>query len=117
MGFRAEMLSMATREREGPSTGRLLVAIYIESDREGLECLATDEELAGLSGMSVGMVRHALAWMERAGWVATLTVPPPRPNPGRKLVLMDHPAADWYVTETRRVIGSGAVSAGELSGG
>ena len=41
--------------------------------------------------------------MRAAGWVEILNLGPPHPEPGRRIVLMDHEAADWYVTEMRHV--------------
>ncbi len=91
------------------------MAVHLLSDPEGLVCLADDEELALASGIVACAVRRILGRLEAAGWVATLDVPPGRDGGGRGVVLMDHEAADWYASETRRIAGARGDSAGSAA--
>lgn len=94
---------------DGPAT-RLLLAIHMHADREGLECLASDAALAAAAGLRVRAIAGLIDDLERAGLVAVLVVPPPRANAGRKIVLMDHEVAEWYVVETRRALAAGILA-------
>jgi hypothetical protein len=68
---------------------KVLLAVYVLSDEEGLDCHASDRALAEASGRSVSSVRWALAEMERRDviWIFGPKIGLKR----RSFSLTDHP--------------------------
>ncbi len=96
-----------SRDRPGlhacdSSVRRLLVAIYFLSDPEGLTSRADDAQLAVEADLNPVEVYLGIRCLRRLGLIEQILFPDSHPQRGRTLVLMDHPAAIWYLTETRK---------------
>lgn len=85
-----------------PAVRTVLVAIYLLSDPEGLTSRATDDQLGGTSDLPTCRVSEAVAMLRELRLIEQIDFPPGHSLEGRTLVLMDHPAAEWYLAETRR---------------
>ena len=85
-----------------PVVRMVLVAIYLLSDSEGLTSRATDDEIGLTADLPSCRVAEAIRMLRDLGLVESIQFPAGHPLEGRTLVLMDHPAAEWYLAETRR---------------
>jgi hypothetical protein len=86
---------------------RVLVAIVLHSDEEGLTCRASDEVLADSASVLPDGLADALLTLTEVGWIQSLIVPAGHRLAGRMIVLMDHEAAGWYLAETRKSLRPG----------
>ncbi len=103
----ATSLRRCTRSRSAPGdapTRRVLVALGLHSDDEGLICREGDEALAESASVSRGELAGCLRSLTRSGWIRTLILPTGHLLAGRVIVLMDHEAAGWYLRETSESI-------------
>lgn len=77
---------------------RVLVAVYLTADDEGLLNEATNAEIGRVAGLSADTVSGYLDDLERAGVVAIFR----GVMGGRYLVLLDHPDAEKAARRLRR---------------
>ncbi len=83
---------------------RVLVAISLYSDKEGLTCRQGDEALMESASVTPVELAGCLRALSETGWIRTLILPAGHPVAGRVIVLMDHEAAGWYLRETYKSI-------------
>ncbi len=84
---------------------RLILAIHLHADDEGLTCRTRVDELAAASRLSVKEAVQLLGRLVDLGQVTELGGEPFSAEHPIVLVLMDHEAAEWYIKETRRAAG------------
>jgi hypothetical protein len=84
---------------------RVLLAVYMAADKEGLYCHASDAEIAGAAGQSIDCIRSHLDRLETGGDIVAFG---PRHGLNRRvIVLLDHPdaaaAMASIIVEARRI--------------
>jgi hypothetical protein len=80
---------------------KVLMAVYILANKEGLACEADDPEIGRQCGLGVGTVRKCLTLMR---YKADVMVFGRRDGlPYRVIVLMDHPEADELVLRVSKL--------------
>ena len=83
---------------------RVLVAVCLHSDDEGLACRASDDVLCDSASVSPRELADALRGLVESCWIESLVIPAGQVGAGRVIVLKDHEAAEWYLAETRAMI-------------